>query len=125
MSICACSYVAHQKLITETAPAVASEGKNAEFHYVSRSFSDHRAEARYKTTGTTETREGRRAIFEVLPVTESIRQGLYQKADSKELTLRARREGVRLMPDVLSEWLDSGLIAESVYDQLLGERGLT
>jgi type II secretory ATPase GspE/PulE/Tfp pilus assembly ATPase PilB-like protein len=69
-----------------------------------------------------ETHEGRRAVFEMLPMTESIRQGLYQRADVRELTLRARREGVRLMADVLNDWLDHGLIEEGTYDRLIGER---
>lgn len=71
-----------------------------------------------------DTRAGRRAIFECVPMSESIRQGLYQRADAGELTARARRDGVRLLPDVLNEWLDNGMIEESVYDQLIGERGL-
>jgi type II secretory ATPase GspE/PulE/Tfp pilus assembly ATPase PilB-like protein len=71
-----------------------------------------------------ETSSGRRAVFECLPMTESIRQGLYQKADAKELTLRAKRDGIRLLPDVLSEWLDRGLVDEATYDRIIGERGL-
>jgi general secretion pathway protein E len=71
-----------------------------------------------------DTRDGRRAIFECVPLTESIRQGLYQKVDAHELTLRVRKEGVRLLPDVLNEWLDHGIIDDFTYDRVLGERGL-
>lgn len=71
-----------------------------------------------------ETREGRRAIFECVPLTESIRQGLYQKVDAQELTLRVRKDGVRLLPDVLNDWLDHGIIDDFTYDRVLGERGL-
>lgn len=70
-----------------------------------------------------ETREGRRAVFEAVPLTDSLRQGLYQRTDVQELTMRAKREGIRLLPDVLSEWLDHDLIDEATYDQVLGERG--
>lgn len=71
-----------------------------------------------------ETNEGRKAIFECVPLTESLRQGLYQKADAQELTLRARKDGIRLLPDVLNEWLDHGIIDDGTYDRVIGERGL-
>lgn len=67
-----------------------------------------------------ETEAGRRAVFECLPITESIRQGLYQHVDVQELARRARREGVRLLPEVLSELLDKGLIGEAEFDRLVG-----
>jgi type II secretory ATPase GspE/PulE/Tfp pilus assembly ATPase PilB-like protein len=70
-----------------------------------------------------ETRDGtRRAVFELLPITDSIRQGLLNRVDAAELIQRARRDGARLMPDVLSELLDRGVIGDDVYDRLLGER---
>jgi type II secretory ATPase GspE/PulE/Tfp pilus assembly ATPase PilB-like protein len=71
-----------------------------------------------------ETVQGRRAVFECLPISETIRQGLYHRADAHELTLRARRDGCRLLPDVLSEWLDHGLIDDQTYDRHLDQRGL-
>lgn len=70
-----------------------------------------------------ETKDGgRKAVFELLPISESIRSALLNKVDAKELIHRARRDGARLLPDVLSEWLDRDLIDEEVYDRLLGER---
>ncbi|HEU4963330.1 MAG TPA: GspE/PulE family protein [Bacilli bacterium] len=72
-----------------------------------------------------ETREGRQAVFELLPMTDSLRQGLFQRADAQELTLRARRDGARLLPDVLFDRLESGLIDEATFDNVIGERGLS
>ncbi|WP_157722116.1 GspE/PulE family protein [Tumebacillus avium] len=72
-----------------------------------------------------ETSTGRKAVFECLPMTESIRQALYQKADARELTLRAKKDGVRLLPDVLSDWLDRGEVDEETFDRIIGERGLS
>ncbi|KEO82664.1 GspE/PulE family protein [Tumebacillus flagellatus] len=71
-----------------------------------------------------ESAQGRRAVFECLPMSETIRQGLYHRADLHELTVRARRDGVRLLPDILSEWLDHGLIDDQTYDRHLDQRGL-
>ncbi|ASS74962.1 hypothetical protein CIG75_08165 [Tumebacillus algifaecis] len=72
-----------------------------------------------------ETKEGRKAVFECLPMTESIRQALYRHADARELTSLAKKDRIRLLPDVLSEWLDRGAVDEETYDRIIGERGLS
>lgn len=71
-----------------------------------------------------ETPKGRRAVFECLTLGEGIRQGLYHRADIHELTIRARQDGSRLLPDILSEWHDRGEIDDRTYDRLLDQRGL-
>jgi general secretion pathway protein E len=71
-----------------------------------------------------ETKAGRKAVFEIVPLTESLRQGLYHRADLQDMMMRARREGIRLLPDVLSEWLDQGWIDENEFDRLIGGQTL-
>ncbi|MFD2168972.1 GspE/PulE family protein [Tumebacillus lipolyticus] len=71
-----------------------------------------------------ETSEGKRAVFECVPMTDGIRQALYQKADVRELSRQARKESIRLLPDVLSDWLERGAVDEQTVDRIICERGM-
>jgi len=71
-----------------------------------------------------ETRNGRRAVFECVPMTDALRQGLYHGVDAQELTARAKREAIPLIPDTLGRWLERDLIDEATYDRVITERGM-